>query len=54
MSDPYLEVRVLFPADTTLAAVLAAAGLCPIGGVGAAEVWLSTADPRVDSPKAAR
>jgi hypothetical protein len=56
MSDPtterYMEVRVLFPADTTLAAVLAAAGLCPVGAVGTAEVWLSIADPTVGSEAA--
>jgi hypothetical protein len=53
-TEPYLEVRVLFPADTALAAVLAAPGLCPIDAVGTVEVWLSIADPSVDGPEAAR
>ena len=39
-----LEVHLLFAADTTLAAVLAAAGLRPSGRIGTAEVWLN-ADP---------
>jgi hypothetical protein len=53
-TEPYLEVRVLFPGDTTFAAVLAAAGLCPIDAVGTVEVWLSIADPSVDGQEGAR
>ena len=39
-----LEVRLLFPADTSLATALAVAGLRPTGRIGTAEVWVST-DP---------
>ena len=37
-----LEVRLLFPADTSLATALAVAGLRPGGRIGTAEVWVST------------
>jgi hypothetical protein len=37
-----LEVRLLFPADTSLATALAVAGLRPGGRVGTAEVWVTT------------
>jgi hypothetical protein len=37
-----LEVRLLFPADTSLATALAVAGLRPSGRIGTAEVWVST------------
>ena len=36
-----LEVRLLFPADTSLATALAVAGLRPGGRIGTAEVWVS-------------
>ena len=39
-----LEVRLLFPADASLATALAVAGLRPGGQIGTAEVWVST-DP---------
>ena len=39
-----LEVRLLLPADASLATALAVAGLRPGGRIGTAEVWVST-DP---------
>jgi hypothetical protein len=41
--NPRLEVHLLFPPDTALATVLAAAGLRPGGRAGEAEVWVTTA-----------
>jgi hypothetical protein len=41
-ANPRLEVHLLFPPDTALATVLAAAGLRSAGHAGTAEVWVST------------
>jgi hypothetical protein len=41
-ANPRLEVHLLFPPDTALATVLAAAGLRPAGHAGKAEVWVNT------------
>ena len=46
-----LEVRLLFPADTSLATALAVAGLRPTGRIGTAEVWVST-DPALREAEA--